>query len=191
MRRCSFLGAIAVALATPLWAQSVDGSQRACAAGCLRLYPDTTTQDYPYCLQVKCGIYYEEPAAPKATASRAGWGAGVTADGQARYAGFSNETRTTSIYYVCDAAGASSLSLSGTSARPGIMTVSIDREGYQLDFQAKDGALYAYAPMDAAVMRALLIGSRIDVFDAARMPVVSFSLRGAANAVREARQGCD
>jgi len=182
---------IGLALATPIVAQSDAAAQRVCAAGCLRLYPDAASQDYPYCLQVKCGIYYADPATPKASASRAGWGAGVTADGKAHYAGFSTQTRATSIYYLCDGSGASSLSLSGSSAQPGILTVSIDHESYQLDFKYENGALYAYAPMDSAVMQALIIGSRVEVYNRARVLVVDFSLRGAAKAIREARKGCD
>ena len=181
----------AMAAAEPGLAQSGSGAQRACAAVCLRLYPDATSQDYPYCLQVKCGIYYEDPAAPKTSEPRAGWGAGVTEDGQARYAGFSTQTRATSIYYLCDASGASSLSLSGSSAQPGVLTFSIDLEGYQIDFKENNGALYAYAPMDAAVMRAMMIGSRVEVYDSARALVAAFSLRGAAKAIGEARKGCE
>jgi hypothetical protein len=172
-------------------AQTDAANPRACAATCLRDNPDASSQEYNYCLQVKCGIYYEAPAEEKAAPSRSGWGAGTTADGLAHYAGFSNESRTTSIYYVCDKGGASSLSLAGTTAQPGVMTVSVDREGYQLDFQAKDGALYAYAPMDAAVMKAVMIGSRIEVFDSARTLIVTFSLRNAARSIGEARKGCD
>jgi hypothetical protein len=166
--------------------------QRACAALCLSTSPGPTSPEYPYCLQVKCGVYYEDPAANSAapTRARAGWGAGVTADGTVHYAGLSDESLTQSIYYICDKAGASSISLSGGDVQPGILAVSIDLERYQLDFQAKDGALYAYAPMDSAVMVALMRGSRLELYNEARELLAGFSLRGASRAIQEARQGC-
>jgi hypothetical protein len=166
--------------------------QRACAALCLSSSPGPTSPEYPYCLQVKCGVYYEDPAANSAapTRARAGWGAGVTADGAVHYAGLSDESLSQSIYYICDRAGASSISLSGGTVQPGILAVSIDLERYQLDFQAKDGALYAYAPMDSAVMAAFLRGSRLELYNEARELLAAFSLRGAARAIQEARQGC-
>jgi hypothetical protein len=181
---------MASALAFAATAQVNPLNQRACAAGCLANSPGAASSEYSYCLQVKCGVYYEEQSTAKAAPTRSGWGVGVTSDGGGRFAGFSNETQTKSIYYVCDRNGASSISLTGSAAAPGLVAVSIDRERYELDFQPKDGALYAYAPIDSAVMQAFLRGSNLELYTQTRELIDSFSLRGAAKAITKAREGC-
>jgi hypothetical protein len=164
-----------------------------CIWRCLANSPGVSSPEYYSCVAQYCDGTEQGGSSVPATSPRATvpamaprWNAGVTSDGQRRYAGVIDPMRETTFYVLCAPDGKLSFALFGPEGDSSMMVVRIDDGLYSLNFLAGGNGYYAALGPNAVELAALRAAARLTVSNAAGWPLFSVALNGAREAIAAA-----